>query len=80
MSYWGNPSPEGAGEMMGTPVAYTGEHFSRSVLFYTQEKHLLSCACFVSGCHPSVPEKSEESTLCLGKSCFTFRELHGGVV
>ena len=79
--FWGDPSTEGAGEMMHTPAAYKGEHPSRSVSFDAQEMGASAFTCLLRlQCHPRVPEKSGADVPCLGKSALLFREERGGVV
>ena len=59
---------------MGTPVAYKGEHFSRSVSFDTQEMDASACTCLLRlQRHSRVPEKSEVlMSLALGNLFYCF--------
>lgn len=71
---------------MGTPVAYKGEHFSRSVSFDTQEMDASACTCLLRlQRHSRVPEKSEvlmslalgNLFYCFGRSVVVWCELRG---
>ena len=71
--FWGDPSTEGAGEMMHTPAAYKGEHLSRSVSFDAQETGASAFTCLLRlQCHPRVPEKSGADVLALGNLLYCF--------
>ena len=71
---------------MGTPAAYKGEHFSRSVWFNTQEMDASAFTCLLRlQRHSRVPEKSEvlmslalgNLFYCFGRSMVVWCELRG---